>query len=161
MGIRNGGKGEWGGMCQCPNGQKFWVDDNNSYCKSLQCQGGKKLNCFRKKGPWSGKHVICNFKGKRHNVVNWRQKIKQQWEKKWLKDLKFREEWKAKYEHDHEAREEHKKREWMKFWANYQKQRRNERRHNRQEHWKHHKREEHQRFKEHEKEKRENWKHQQ
>jgi len=35
------------------------VSDNNDYCKSSSGTGGKMLNCFKKKGPWSYKTVKC------------------------------------------------------------------------------------------------------
>merc|ERR1712054_691753 len=51
--------GGWGGKCTCPNGKVYWVGDNNNWCKSLACFGGKSGKCMRKMGKWSNVSVKC------------------------------------------------------------------------------------------------------
>merc|ERR1712032_750819 len=56
--------GLWGGTCECPNGQRYEVGDNNDNCNSLACLNGRKINCNKGPksgpGPWSWRRVKCN-----------------------------------------------------------------------------------------------------
>jgi hypothetical protein len=60
--------GGWGGLCTCPNGQKYWVGDNYDHCRSLACVNGHSGQCYRRNGQWSRKKVTCgtvtSFAGK-------------------------------------------------------------------------------------------------
>jgi len=57
--VVTAGVGQWGGECRCPNGKTYQVSDNNTYCASLACKGGEKLNCNQESGPWSERSVTC------------------------------------------------------------------------------------------------------
>ena len=39
------GVGAWGGSCTCPDGNVYFVGDNNDYCSSLACVGGRSGHC--------------------------------------------------------------------------------------------------------------------
>jgi hypothetical protein len=60
--------GNYGGMCTCPNGQEHWVGDEKNGCKSLSCQGGTMNTCFKHKGRWSKKSVVCGLEDKTEQV---------------------------------------------------------------------------------------------
>jgi hypothetical protein len=60
--------GNYGGMCTCPNGQEHWVGDEKNGCKSLSCQGGTMNTCFKHKGRWSKKSVVCGLEDKSEKV---------------------------------------------------------------------------------------------
>ena len=54
------GVGTWGGLCQCPDGQQYFVGDNNDACKSLACVGGMKISCNKKSdSKWKNRKVTC------------------------------------------------------------------------------------------------------
>jgi len=46
----SGGVGEWGGICQCPNGAQYEVGDNYDSCGSLACEGGTVVVSCSKDG---------------------------------------------------------------------------------------------------------------
>ena len=60
------GLGNWGGKCQCPNGEVYYVADHSDFCESLACYGDGKV---------IGK---CN----RYHNKKW--KKKQVWRKLWI-----------------------------------------------------------------------------
>ena len=62
--VATAGVGQWGGECRCPNGKIYQVSDNNTYCASLACKGGEKLNCNKESGPWSERSVTCGSPNK-------------------------------------------------------------------------------------------------
>ena len=35
------GGGSWGGECECPSGEKYWVSDRGDLCGSINCIGGR------------------------------------------------------------------------------------------------------------------------
>ena len=41
------------------SGQKYMVGDQDDYCKSLSCFGGKPGQCQSTAGPWQGQQVMC------------------------------------------------------------------------------------------------------
>jgi len=53
------GGGLWGGTCTCPDGQQYSVGDGQSYCKSLQCEGGTAGECKKDIFAGGGKKVTC------------------------------------------------------------------------------------------------------
>ena len=62
--------GSWGGSCRCPNGQLYWVGDNDNWCRSLSCENGLSGTCHHKKGKWSRRKVVCGGHNKFHNIRN-------------------------------------------------------------------------------------------
>ena len=55
----SGGGGTNGGKCTCPDGQTYWVGDNNNNCASLACVGGTHGSCDK----------LVDDKGKNKKVV--------------------------------------------------------------------------------------------
>jgi len=52
--------GSWGGICVCPDGQRYGVGDNHDWCGSLACFGGRSEGCNKwESEEWSGRSVIC------------------------------------------------------------------------------------------------------
>jgi len=42
---KSDGVGDWGGICECPDGRLYEVGDNNDFCGSLACEFGKAGHC--------------------------------------------------------------------------------------------------------------------
>ena len=53
--------GVWGGVCTCPDGNRYLVGDNADFCSSLACVGGKSGDCTRAVGRWQHRRVICGL----------------------------------------------------------------------------------------------------
>lgn len=53
------GVGEKGGKCTCGDGTSYDVGAIDNDCKKLACISGTSSQCFKTKGNWSGKKVIC------------------------------------------------------------------------------------------------------
>ena len=56
--------GVMGGVCECPDGRSYMAGDVPAFAcsRGLACEGGKTINCYKFKGEWSYKHVICGHK---------------------------------------------------------------------------------------------------
>ena len=52
--------GVWGGICTCPDGQKYPVADKMDYCGSVACDGGQAGACQHETGPWDRKGATCS-----------------------------------------------------------------------------------------------------
>eukprot|EP00966_Prymnesium_polylepis_P311005 7185517-Prymnesium_polylepis.1 len=53
------GLGAWGGPCLCPDGNAYYVADNNDHCGSLACIGGSAGHCSPHETRGSYTRVIC------------------------------------------------------------------------------------------------------
>lgn len=62
--------GNYGGQCQCPDGEILFAGQlKGSQCSSLECAGGTMLNCNKAPDPrWSKKKVICNYNNNTKNI---------------------------------------------------------------------------------------------
>jgi hypothetical protein len=55
------GAGYWGGSCTCPDGNRYWVGDENNGCGSLACHGGGvpgECNAWSD-NKWANQRVNC------------------------------------------------------------------------------------------------------
>lgn len=68
--INSPAVGSMGGLCTCPNGQKYIVGDNRDSCGSLACSGGIQGICSRESKEWRrNRRVDCNYKDRQNKRI--------------------------------------------------------------------------------------------